>query len=220
MRDMREGVCALCAHQEILEVIPGEFVDGGMERPAAATYKPRWMLDGRNPSHPVGLLRRYVCRHCGYSQTFVLEPGEIPLEAGYKASLIRGPGAASSRTGPRQRLETRHAALYLHEEGLEQEWPSGAVHRILWGSPFAAHLHRAPDQSWRGPVVDIHLRLVQQRQDATDTVALTLCLEDAPKLRSLPPLVALLPRLEGEQAASLLAQVRRALAMHGQRLSV
>jgi hypothetical protein len=69
-------------------------------------------------------------------------------------------------------------------------------------------------------VVDIHLRLVQQRQDATDTVALTLCLEDAPKLRSLPPLVALLPRLEGEQAASLLAQVRRALAMHGQRLSV
>lgn len=219
MRDMREGVCALCAHQEILEVIPGEFVDGGLERPAAATYKPRWIMNGRNPQHPVGLLRRYVCRHCGFAQTFVMDPQDIPLEEGYKASLIQGPGAASSQ-GPRRRLQTRHAALYLHEGGLEQEWPSGAVHRILWERAFVAHLHRSPEEGWSGPTRDVHLRLVQQREDANHTVALTLCLEDGPALRSLPPLVALLPRVEGQDAAELLALVRERLALHGQRLPV
>ena len=159
MRDMREGVCALCAHQEILEVVPAEFGNGDLERTAALTYEKR-------------------------------------------------------------RVQTRHAALYVSDEALEQDWPSGALHQILWASPFSVQLQQEPREAWRGPLAELHLRLQQQGAQGLCIVALTLCLEDDPRWRALEPLRAFLPRVEGEEAVALLALVREMAGLHGQRLPV
>ncbi len=217
LRDMRQGICPLCAHQEIIEVIPPEFANGDMERPMALTYKPRWIVAGRNPNHPLGQLRRYACRHCGYTQTFVLDPEEVPIGEDTKTTLVQGPGAQEGTTG-RTRLETQHAALYLSDEGLEQDWPSGAVHNISWGERFTVHVHREPDGHWRGPLVEVHLRLQQNRDGHTHMVALTLCLEDQPSLRALEPMRAFLPRLTGEQAQEFVGTLRMVLEHHGDKL--
>jgi len=87
MHDIRSGRCPLCDHREILEAVAAEFGDAGREVPSAITYDARWVLGGRNPSHPHGLLRAYVCRACGYCQYFAQDPANIPVGEEYRTRL-------------------------------------------------------------------------------------------------------------------------------------
>jgi hypothetical protein len=213
MRDMREGICPLCAHQEIIESVVAEFGGEGAEHAAAVTYDPRWVFSGRNPQSPHGELRFYVCRHCGHVQTFAMSPGDIPLTEGFKTRLIQGRAETSGDT--RRRLPTTHATLFLAEHGLDQDWPNGEVHTIFWAQPFNIGLHRAPQTAFRGPVVDIHVRLQQQQKDRLAIVAFSLCLTDSPDLQRLPALTAFLPRIEGLEAGETLKLIKEHDMLHG-----
>ncbi len=89
MTDMRKGTGALCGHKEIIAATPGEFYgDLAVEAEAAVTYHPRAILPGRNFGHPYGLLRMYVCRSCGFTQTFAENPEEIPIGEKYKTRKV------------------------------------------------------------------------------------------------------------------------------------
>jgi hypothetical protein len=94
MKDIRTGFCPLCEHDEIIEATPPDFGDEA-EHMAAVTYAPRKLMRGRDPRRPFGMLLLYVCRHCGYCQSFANKPKEIPIGEDYETRLIkgRGPGA-------------------------------------------------------------------------------------------------------------------------------
>ena len=91
MRDIRKGICPLCEHNEILESIPALFGDQHKEVAFAVTYDSRWVQNGRNPNHPHGKVRVYVCRQCGYLQWFADEPATIPVGDEHKTRIIAGP---------------------------------------------------------------------------------------------------------------------------------
>ncbi len=88
MRDIREGNCPLCDHHEITEVIPAEFGGNDLERLESVTYEVRWMLPGRNPTKPIGELRKYVCRSCGFTQEFTLKPSSVPDTSEYTRTIV------------------------------------------------------------------------------------------------------------------------------------
>jgi hypothetical protein len=204
----------LCAHQEIIESVPALFGDADGEKEQAVTYEPRWVMSGRNPDHPRGILRLYVCRHCGFAQSFALDPGSIPIGKDHRTRLIRRPDAMP--TDPtRHRLQTHHGALYLSDTSLDQEWPNGVVHSVAWDLPFTAAFHRAPPLGFTGPVADVHVRLHQHGSSESAMVAFTVSVGDAPKLRQLEPLVALLPKIEGSEAEVVLTRLGVALKAHG-----
>lgn len=94
MKDLRKGVCPLCDHTEVLEAIPADFGNKDHERTAAVTYEPRWVLGGRNPNYPHGMLRVYVCRGCGYVQWFAENADAIPVGDRYLTRVINGPGTS------------------------------------------------------------------------------------------------------------------------------
>ncbi len=205
MRDMREGVCPVCAHQEILETTPAEFGDGDMERVAAVTYEPRWLLGGRNPGHPHGPLRRYVCRGCGYTQLFALDPMAIPIGEGYRTALLDGP---SQRAGDGRRVKTTHAAIYLGQRAVEQVWPDGSVHSVVWADPFTCSLHRSPASPDPQGRRLIHVKLQQPRPDHLAIVAFSLWISTAASLDGLPQQAASLPVVLGADAEALLGALR------------
>jgi hypothetical protein len=91
MKDMRNGLCPLCGHNEILEASAVEFGDGDTEKVSAVTYDPRWVLPSRNPNYPHGPLKLYVCRRCGYTQWFADCPENIPVGGQYGTRIIAGP---------------------------------------------------------------------------------------------------------------------------------
>ena len=90
MRDIREGNCPLCDHDEIIEAVPGEFADGHQEVVAAVAYDARWLGGGRNPRHPHGRLLLYVCRRCGFAQTFAEQPADVPIGEEFLTRLVKG----------------------------------------------------------------------------------------------------------------------------------
>lgn len=90
MRDMRDGICPLCEHNEIIEAVAAEFGDQDVERVKAVTYDPRWVIEGRNPKHPHGPLKMVVCRRCGYVQWFADDPASIPIDDEHRTRLIGG----------------------------------------------------------------------------------------------------------------------------------
>jgi hypothetical protein len=49
MRDLRNGACPLCQHNEVLESVAAEFGDQDHEKQMSVTYDKRWVASGRNP---------------------------------------------------------------------------------------------------------------------------------------------------------------------------
>ena len=86
MDDIRSGHCPLCKHDVIVEVSRVTFGVATL----AVTYHPRWLMAGTDPLQPEGLLKFYVCRQCGYAQSFVENPASIPIGEEYQTKLIRG----------------------------------------------------------------------------------------------------------------------------------
>jgi hypothetical protein len=85
--DLREGHCPLCGHNVVVEVRRVTFGVATL----AVTYHPRWLLAGTDPLQPQGLIKFYVCRQCGLAQSFVDNPGSIPIGEEYETRLINGP---------------------------------------------------------------------------------------------------------------------------------
>src|SRR5262245_4066939 len=95
VRDIRDGTCPSCGHTVIVEVSRVTFGVSSL----AVTYHPRWIMAGTDPLQPEGLIKFYVCRSCGLAQSFVDEPGSIPIGDEYHTRLIRGPDDPGDR-GP------------------------------------------------------------------------------------------------------------------------
>lgn len=96
MHDIRSGICPLCDHREIIEAralqIYGETGDN--VAPLVVTYgkKPASFLSSEawNTNEPYGRLRSYICRACGYVQSFATSPKDIPIDAKNETRLIHG----------------------------------------------------------------------------------------------------------------------------------
>lgn len=136
-----------------------------------------------------------------------MEPEDIPIGDKYMTALVQGEAARGGEAG-RRRIETSHAVLHLGSTALEQDWPDGSLHRIVWESPFEFEARRedldnAPD------LVDLHVRLVQTLQvGQRHTVAFTLRVSTA----SVPDFEresAILPLIEGKEAMEILSLLGR-----------
>lgn len=85
MRDIREGVCPLCSHNEILQAAAADFVEYNVKLPMSMTTEQR---DGNRV--PVGILNIWMCRKCGFSQWFAFDPDKVPIGTEYSTRLVKG----------------------------------------------------------------------------------------------------------------------------------
>jgi hypothetical protein len=83
---MRQGICALCSHNEVIQAAAVDFIGQGGQRPVSVTTQATW--SGSHP--PLGILNMWVCRRCGFTQWFAFEPEKVPLGEEYSTRLIRG----------------------------------------------------------------------------------------------------------------------------------
>jgi hypothetical protein len=91
VRDIRDGICPSCNHDEIIEAFPYERGPVGFEA-LAVTHERVTILGsgGFDPQRPRGRLRVYVCRRCGLTQWFADRPDEIPVDEDHMTRLIKG----------------------------------------------------------------------------------------------------------------------------------
>jgi len=96
MHDMREGRCPLCFHDEIVRATPEAIDDSDEGRSYVLTVtharseQLSGMVLGLRPPVTFGIIEAYICRRCGYIQSFAREPGKIPIGEKYETTLIRG----------------------------------------------------------------------------------------------------------------------------------
>jgi predicted nucleic-acid-binding Zn-ribbon protein len=91
---MKSGVCPKCSSRDIIEAKAAEYGGGaGFEVPMAVTAEPRWflkwLLPSRDPRRPKGLLVMYVCRDCGYTEWYALDPKSIPIGPEWKTKQMQ-----------------------------------------------------------------------------------------------------------------------------------
>ena len=94
MRDMRSGICALCDHAEVIDAPAIEYSGDGTPVRLAVTHTPDDLDDyipssTRDADRPLGVLRMYVCRSCGYTQWFAHKPARIPIDEAHGTRLIK-----------------------------------------------------------------------------------------------------------------------------------
>lgn len=91
MLDMRNGVCALCNHPEVIDAPALEYLDDDEATPLAVTHEPDALdfLEAKSPlAKPYGALRLFVCRKCGFTQWFASKPHRIPIDEAHGTRLI------------------------------------------------------------------------------------------------------------------------------------
>jgi hypothetical protein len=90
MEDIRKGTCPLCQHNEIIAAFATDLAPDGHGTGAFAASITHTMRGGqRFQSH--GVIIRYVCRRCGFIQSFAEAPSMIPIDPAHRTSLIKGP---------------------------------------------------------------------------------------------------------------------------------
>jgi len=91
MLDMRDGVCAVCEHDEVICAEALEFGARGATRPMGVAYGGKDGMLGFQPEmgEAKGALRTYTCRSCGYTQWFADRPDRIPIEANLKTAKVK-----------------------------------------------------------------------------------------------------------------------------------
>jgi len=127
-------------------------------------------------------------------------------------------GDAEPRSLRSQNLGAAGAELYGSDTALEQRWPHGVTHAIRWDQPFTIAIHRDPGADASMATMDLHLRLTQRRDARAESIAITLVVPTEPELMTLPPIAELHPRVQGPEAAWLLATVRYYARVHGVQL--
>jgi hypothetical protein len=95
MEDIRNGVCPLCRHNEIIEGVPLELAGNAGSIPLAVARTPvRFLgldIGPDNPRGRKGPLGVYTCRQCGFTQWFAYDPSTIPIGSEHGTRLITGP---------------------------------------------------------------------------------------------------------------------------------
>jgi hypothetical protein len=75
MTDMRKGTCPLCGCVDIMQAIGLQLISDGQggiaDYPDGVTYS-------RDFSITLGQIERYICRACGFIQSFAQDPQDIP----------------------------------------------------------------------------------------------------------------------------------------------
>ena len=92
MRDMRQGICSLCGHNEIVLAWPRDFGANGGSISMAVTHQFAGILDKKDFAS--GVLHVCCCRKCGYTQWFAHEPQGMEIGAEFGTQLITGPAPA------------------------------------------------------------------------------------------------------------------------------
>jgi hypothetical protein len=89
MRDIRQGQCPLCQHDEIIQAAAADYPEGAWKpTPLAVTYD----RAQRDPvTAALGAYNVFVCRSCGFTQWFASRPENIPIGEQHFTRLIRGP---------------------------------------------------------------------------------------------------------------------------------
>jgi hypothetical protein len=74
MEDIRTGICPICQHDRVLErrSPPRGFHE------TYSTNAPAF-LPARQSATPYGVVRRYVCLRCGFTQEFEQSPELLPI---------------------------------------------------------------------------------------------------------------------------------------------
>lgn len=85
MVDMRKGVCPLCGHNEIIRAAADTLDQFAIRRPLSVAYEMGW-----TEARSVGRLSYCICRSCGFTQLFTLEPEKVPIGERYGTSLVKG----------------------------------------------------------------------------------------------------------------------------------
>ena len=88
MKDMRQGVCSICGHNEIIQAAPVEWASGFATHVLSVTHETGRL--GVNPTKPLGIMNIWVCRRCGFVQWFAFEPQKIPIGEEHSTRLVRG----------------------------------------------------------------------------------------------------------------------------------
>ncbi|WP_394832636.1 hypothetical protein LVJ94_39645 [Pendulispora rubella] len=57
----------------------------------ARTEQLSGMVFGMRPPVVFGIIEAYICRRCGFVQSFAREPEKIPIGEKYETTLVRGP---------------------------------------------------------------------------------------------------------------------------------
>jgi hypothetical protein len=92
MNDMRNGICPLCGHGEV--VAARALRDSRQFLLAAVTA--RQGKHSLEPIDPIGAFLACICRSCGYTQFFTWNPENIPVGQEYGTELLPGPGPSGA----------------------------------------------------------------------------------------------------------------------------
>lgn len=91
MLDMRNGICAVCNHPEVLDAPAFEYTDDENPIRLAVTHAPDSLdfLGSKKPvDRPYGVLRMLVCRSCGFVQWFAARPERIPVDDAHGTKVV------------------------------------------------------------------------------------------------------------------------------------
>lgn len=91
MADIREGLCPLCGHGEIVEA-PLQQCVHYKSRDTLAPIAVTWEKDNGFFADTVKALNGihlYVCRACGFTQLFTEDPKTIPVGEAHQTRLIK-----------------------------------------------------------------------------------------------------------------------------------
>ena len=88
---MKDGVCVKCGHHEVIEAKAADYAEDSIEREMSVTAEPRWVMGGRNPRYPHGVLYTYTCRSCGFTEWYARNPSSVPIGPKFKTKLIGKP---------------------------------------------------------------------------------------------------------------------------------
>ena len=85
---MTQGVCALCAHNNVVQAWPIEHGNGSSTYNVAATEGLVGGVFAKTQQY--GLLVAYICQKCGFVMWFANDPADIPIGDKYRTRLIEG----------------------------------------------------------------------------------------------------------------------------------
>lgn len=88
MKDMTQGVCALCAHAKVIQAWPIEQGDGSSTYNVAATEGLVGGVFAKTQQY--GLMAAYTCQKCGFGMWFANDPESIPNGDKCRTRLIVG----------------------------------------------------------------------------------------------------------------------------------
>jgi hypothetical protein len=101
MDDIRQGVCPLCRHNQIVEAEIVISTAQGAARVGVVPIHARGFVASfkralhGGPSHVAGQLVAYACRACGYAQQFIAGCAQVPIGEQHGTRVIEGPAASS-----------------------------------------------------------------------------------------------------------------------------